>query len=361
MHRHILLAVILATATTSLLAQQSEAPFYADKMNLMVYRDVTGQEHPVRTPADWQKRRAHILANMQLVMGPLPDASKKVPIDIRVLEEVALNKVIRRKITFAVEKNDRVPAYVLIPKDLKGKVPAILCLHQTTPIGKAEPAGLGGKPNLRYGLELAQRGYVTLAPDYSGNPARSFGDYKCDPYAMGYVSSTMKGIWNHMRAIDLLQSLPEVDGNRIGCIGHSLGGHNTMFVAVFDQRIKVMVSSCGFNSFFKYHDGDLTDWSGPGYMPRIATVYEKDPQKMPFDFTELVGALAPRALFISAPKKDCNFEVSGVQDCVKAAKPVYRLLGGPANLAAVYPDAEHDFPPRAREDAYSFIEKALRR
>ena len=85
----------------------------------------------------------------------------------------------------------------------------------------------------------------------------------------------MKGIWNHMRAVDLLQSLPEVDGTRIGCIGHSLGGHNSLFVAAFDPRLKVIVTSCGFNSFAKYRKGDLTGWSHKGYMPRIASEFQR--------------------------------------------------------------------------------------
>ena len=88
----------------------------------------------------------------------------------------------------------------------------MLCLHQTTKIGKGEPAGVGGNSNLHYAAELAARGYVTLAPDYP-----NFGDYSFDPYAHGYESATMKGIWNHMRAVDLLQSLSEVDPQRIGC------------------------------------------------------------------------------------------------------------------------------------------------
>src|SRR5260221_6027304 len=107
----------------------------------------------------------------------------------------------------------------------------------------------------------------------------------------------MKWIWNPMRAIDLLQSLGEVDGNRIGCIGHSLGGHNSLFVSVFDERIKVIVTSCGFTAFPKYYQGDLTGWSHKGYMPRIEDVYKKDPKKMPFAFTEVLAALAPRAVF----------------------------------------------------------------
>jgi dienelactone hydrolase len=336
-------------------AQAACPPFYADKMNLMVYTDVNGIVHPVKTAEDWQKRREHILSNIQLVMGPLPDVSNKVPLDMRIVEEVKLAKVKRRKIMFATERADRAPAYLLIPDNHKSRLPAVLCLHQTTRIGKAEPAGVGGNRNLHYALELAEKGYVTLAPDYP-----NFGEYEFDPYEHRYASATMKGIWNHMRAIDLLQSLPYVDPERIGSIGHSLGGHNTLFVAVFDTRIKAMVSSCGFNSFFKYYSGDLTGWSHRGYMPRIASAYGKDPAKMPFDFTEIIGALAPRPLFINAPLKDRNFEVSGVFDCVKAAGPVYGLLGAKGNLAPVHPDVGHEFPPAVRQAAYAFLDKALR-
>jgi hypothetical protein len=159
--------------------------------------------------------------------------------------------------------------------------------------------------------------------------------------------------------VDLLQSLPEVDRGRIGVIGHSLGGHNALFVAAFDPRLRVVVTSCGFNSFFKYARGNLAGWSHKGYMPRIASAYDRDPAKMPFDFTEILGALAPRAVFINAPLKDDNFEVGGVRDCVAAAGPVYRLLEAAENLEAVYPDAGHDFPPDVRLRAYAFIDRHL--
>ena len=208
--------------------------------------------------------------------------------------------------------------------------------------------------NLKYALELAKRGYVTLAPDYP-----NFGEYTFDPYSNGYLSASMKGIWNHMAAVDLLQSLPEVDPERIGCIGHSLGGHNSLFLAVFDTRIKAVVTSCGFTSFYKYYGGDLTGWSHKGYMPRIATVYEKNPSKMPFDFTEILGAIAPRALFINAPVRDSNFEISGVYDCVNAAKPVYELFKAGDKLMMTNPDAPHDFPPEARNAAYQFLDREL--
>ena len=129
----------------------------------------------------------------------------------------------------------------------------------------------------------------------------------------------MKAIYDNTRAIDLLQSLPEVDPNRIGCIGHSLGGHNTLFTAVFDERIKAAVTSCGFTSFHKYKGGDLTGWTSPRYMPLIKTKYKLSPDQVPFDFAEVIAAIAPRAVFVNAPLHDDNFDISGVHDVLNAA------------------------------------------
>ena len=300
-----------------------EPNVYQDQKNLLQYLDSKGQLRRVENKSHWAIRRNHILQNMQRVMGSLAEPSP-VALDIQVLKTEVLPKVLRRKITFVSEvvngREDRVSAYLLMPRNLSLKPisPAVLCLHQTTPIGKAEPAGLGGIEDLHYALELARLGYVTLAPDYPG-----FGDYQMDPYAQGYVSATMKGIVNHRRAIDLLQSIPEVDPERIGVIGHSLGGHNSLFLAAFDQRVKAVVTSCGFNSFRRYEGGDLAGWSHKGYMPRIAQNYESRAARMPFDFTEILGSLAPRPVFISAPLGDHNFEVAGVRDCIESALQVY--------------------------------------
>jgi dienelactone hydrolase len=303
----------------------------------------------------WQDRRAQTLESMQLVMGPLPDRSNLEPLDIEVIETLRTGGIERRRISYLAEQGDRVPAYLLLPEGLANPAPAMLGLHQTTAFGKGEPAGHGGKPNLHYGLELANRGYITLMPDYPG-----FGDNEFDPYTHGYASASMKGIWNHMRAVDLLVELPEVDSDRIGCIGHSLGGHNTLFVAAFDERLRVMVSSCGFNAFSKYVGGDLSTWSSKYYMPRVAERYGNDPALMPWDFSDVVAALAPRALFVNAPLHDDNFEVSGVRDCVAAAMPAYQAMDAEYRLVATYPDTGHDFPSSEREAAYSFIDAALR-
>jgi dienelactone hydrolase len=348
--------VCLAPAVLLAGLRAAEPPFYADKARLLVWRDAEGKDHPVSTAADWEKRRADVLANMQLVMGPLPDAAGKVPLDVKVVEETKTPHYIRKKLTFAVDKDERVPAYLLVPLEPAGRLPAVLCLHQTNgKLGKDSPAGLAGSPDLHYALHLAQRGYVTLAPDYP-----SFGEYPCDFSKGNFASGSMKAVWNNVRAIDLLQSLPEVDGDRIGCIGHSLGGHNTMFTAAFDPRIKCLASNCGFTSFPKYYGGNLKGWTSDRYMPRIASRYESKPEKVPFDFPEVVAALAPRAFLASAPLHDDNFEVSGVRDCIAAAQPVYDLLGAKEKLAANYPDCKHEFPEDVRKVAYDWLDRWLK-
>jgi hypothetical protein len=332
------------------------APPYPDHAKLLEWRDAADKVHPVRTPEEWAKRRGHVLAHLQEVMGPLPDASHKVPLDLRTTETQDCGTFVRRKISFAVEEGDRLPAYLLVPKRHDGKLPAVLCLHPTSrDLGKGIPAGLGATFDRHYAVHLAERGYVTLAPDYV-----NMGEYKFDAYQHGYASATMKGIWNHIRCVDLLQSLPEVDGSRIGAIGHSLGGHNAMFVGLFDDRIKCVVSNCGFCSFPTYMKGNLAGWSHDGYMPRIRTRYGLDPTRMPFDFPEVVAALAPRAFLASAPVGDTNFDVQGVKDCVTAARPVFELLHAGEKLKANYPDAAHDFPEAARTVAYEWLDRWLK-
>jgi hypothetical protein len=339
------------------LYEETTVPMYSDHRNLLTFLDEAGRAQAVKTAADWAVRRSHVLGNLERVMGRLPDSSRRVPLEVQVIEEIREDGYVRQKLTYAAEPGDRVPAYLLIPDGVKGKAPAMLCLHQTVKIGKGEPAGLGEKVGLQYAHELAQRGYVCLAPDYP-----SFGDYAYDFNAASdqYVSGSMKAIWNNVRALDLLQALPFVDGDRIGCIGHSLGGHNTIFSAVWDQRIRVAVSSCGFTGFKDYYRGDLAGWTSDRYMPRIRDDYGNDPARVPFDFHELVGALAPRPFFVNAPLHDGNFEVSGVREVIASAAEIYELREAKDRLTVMYPDAGHSFPDDVRMAAYAWLDKWLK-
>ncbi len=332
-------------------------PEYEDHADLLVARDEAGQLQAVDTPHDWALRRSHILRDMQSVMGQLPGPSERVPLDIQVESEEQTAKYLRRKLTFRSDADTRVPAYLLIPHGLTGPAPAMLCLHPTSPLGKAQICGLGGKPSRFYAHELAELGYVCLAPDYP-----SFGDYQVDFAAQRdrFPSGTLQAIWDNIRALDLLETLPDVDRDRIGCIGHSLGGHNGLFTSVFDGRIRAMVTSCGFTAFADYKGGDLTGWTSDRYMPRIRDLYDRDPQRMPFDFTEVLAALAPRPLFVNAPLHDDNFDVAGVRKVIASARQIYDLREATSNLTVVYPDAEHDFPDDVRQQVYAWLDRHLK-
>ncbi len=171
----------------------------------------------------------------------------------------------------------------------------------------------------------------------------------------------MKAIWNNIRAVDLLTSLPEVDGNRIGVIGHSLGGHNSLFTAVFDTRLKAVVTSCGFTPFHDYYGGKVAGWTSDRYMPRIRDVYENNADKLPFDFYEVIAAIAPRGCFSNSPLHDSNFDIGGVRKAYSKAEAVYDLFGQRSRLQLITPDCPHDFPDEARQAAYEWLDKTLAR
>lgn len=353
----------LVAIAASVAATAQPAPFYSDKQDLLYLLDGQGGRQPVRTAADWEKRRTHALLNMQLVMGPLPAIDHTLPLAIEVLKEGKAENYTWRRITYVAERGDRAYAYLYIPSGLERnrRAPAIVSLHGTTyinyvPLSEAPPRQKVGDG--QYAQELASRGYVVIAPDYLFLGP----DYKTDPAKIGYVSGTMKGIVNHIRAVDVLVSMPEVDSSRIGSVGLSLGGHNSLFLAVFDPRIRAAVSSAGFNTFAKYYGGNLKGWTSNRYMPRIASDYGSDPARMPFDFTEVLAAIAPRAVFVNAPVSDSNFEVSGVKDCVSAARPVYeKIFGAGDKLVAHYPEGGHGFSPAAKEVAFGYLDRWLAR
>src|SRR5262245_44568311 len=340
---------LLMAAVPRILADERPAgPIYPEHAKLLVYRDQEGHEHPVRTKEDWPRRRRHSVEGIERAMGPLPDRSKLPPLDVKIAEKCVGDGYTRLTISYVADEGDRVPAYLYLPanRPKDERRPAMLALHPTGPAGKGIVDDQGSKPNRGYGKELAQRGYVVLAPDYP-----SFGDYKqYDFNADRYVSGSMKGIFNHIRAVDLLQAREEVDPDRIGVIGHSLGGHNSMFAAVFDERLKVIISSCGWTPFHDYYAGKIAGWTGPVYMPRLKEVYELDPDKAPFDFYEVVAALAPRAFFSVSPERDSNCAVAGVRKAEPAAREVFQLLGAADNLQVRYPDCEHDFPDEMRRE-----------
>jgi hypothetical protein len=334
------------------------------RTNLLLFHGKHGEVLPVKSKADWQKRRTEILRGMQEIMGPLPDRPRRKPPGVRMETELDCGSYVRRFITYESEPGSYVPAYLLIPKEaLQGKqeLPAILALHPTDMQFGHRVLVEGVNKNYRvYANELAERGFVVLAPAYP-----VMANYQPDLKALGYQSGTMKAIWDNIRGLDLLDSFRFVKRGEYGALGHSLGGHNAIYTAVFDQRIKVIVSSCGFDSFLDYYSGDPKNWQPERgwcqtrYMLKLAE-YHGRLDEIPFDFHELIGALAPRPVFINAPVGDSNFQWRSVDVIVKAASAVYRLHRAEKNMLVEHPDCGHDFPEAQREHAYRWLQEKIR-
>lgn len=339
-------------------------PTRLDCDNLLTYRQPDGKVATVTTAHQWRQRRDEILRGMQQVMGTLPRQADKTELDVQTVEEVHTDKYVRRLITYRSERGSRTPAYLCIPKTVlagKGNRPAVLCLHPTdAQNGHGVVVGTGGKPGRQYASELAERGFITLAPAYP-----LLANYWPNLPQLGYQSGTMKAIWDNIRGLDLLAEMPAVDSVRgFGVIGHSLGGHNAIFTAAFDDRISVLVTSCGFDSFSDYYDGAQRNWFfGKGwcqlrYMPLLSD-YRDRLEEIPFDFSELLGSLAPRTVYINAPLHDSNFRAGSVDKCIAAARPVYELLGVPDQLIVRHPDYDHNFKEAQRREAYRLIDSVL--
>ncbi len=322
-----------------------------DRNNLLLSDIGDGQPLPVKSVGDWQKRRAAIVRGMESVMGPFPGSNDRCPLDMKIETEEDCGAYLRQSITYSAEPGSRVPAWLLIPKGaLEGnkQFSGMLCPHPTSPIRDPD-----------YARELAMRGNVTLTANYPW-----LGSYQPDLDTLGWQSGTMKGIWDNVRGLDLLDSLPYVKHGSYGAIGHSLGGHNSVYTAVFDERIHVVVSSCGLDSYLDYYGGDAANWKQERgwcqtrYMIKLAD-FDGRLEEIPFDFHEMIGALAPRKVFISAPIGDSNFRWESVDRIAAAALPVFQLYGKPENLRVEHPDCEHDFPEDMRQLAYRLLEDTL--
>jgi len=328
---------------------------------LLVPASLPAAEVPSPAPVG----RAALLRSMEEIMGPLPGPEKRCPLDVKLVEQIDYGSHVRRFLTYQSEPGGRVPAYLLIPKaalaaGAASVFPAVLALHQTHKAGQKVVVGLGDSPDDEYGVELVRRGYVVLAPPYP-----LLADYAPDLKALGHASGTMKAIWDNVRGLDLLASLPYVRTNGFGCIGHSLGGHNGLFTAAFDARIRVVVTSCGFDSFRDYMGGDPgvwvpeRGWCQTRYMPRLAG-YRGKLDTLPFDFPQVLAAIAPRKVFVNAPTGDSNFRWQSVDRVVEEARAVATASATKADITVAHPDCAHRFPPEQRQEAYRLLDAVLR-
>lgn len=312
----------------------------------------------------WEKKRDRILAVLRDMIGQ-PASLSPLPPLAEIQDEQDQGTYIRRHLRIRSEAGDFIPAYFLIPKDRPSQLaPVMIVLHQTVAQGKDEPAGILGNPELAFGVELVQRGFLCLIPDAIG-----FGE-RIPPQTNPY-SNTMefykkhpqwsffgKMIWDIQRLVDWLETQPEIDPYRIGCIGHSHGSYGSILPAIFEPRISAVVASCGFNALRKDTNPDRWSHLTP-LLPRLG-FYMQNVNEIPFDWQEVVACLAPRSYFNWATLDDKIFpNTQNLRGVFNELRDVYSLYGAQDNFSANLVPGDHSFPLSARDRAYHWLQQQL--
>ncbi len=318
----------------------------------------------IRTLEDWQARRKVL---MQRYLELLRDDQKppRPPLEFEEHESVDVDGVYRRRlVSYRVEADERAHAYLGVPRKLSAAAPAIVALHGTTPRGKEQTAGLEGNPAYAFLDHLCRRGYVVIVPDHfvAGHRIPPEGPYETRRFYEKHPNWTAVGkfTFEHSIAIDVLQSLVEVDKERIGVLGHSLGGHGSYFLAAYDPRIRAAASNCSA-TFFRHNPG-VEHWArGRWYVYfkhlRAGLLEGRLP---PIDMHEIMALIAPRALVDLSGLNDGDPAVQR-QRVLMLAKvmEVYELTKAPGNFAFYVHGRGHSAAHESRALMYAWMDAHL--
>lgn len=274
----------------------------------------------------WRVRREEIRRAWLDFLGPMPDRPKSTAFET--LRTDQLDGLTRKLIRYENEPGQTLEAYLLQPANpVNSKRAGLVALHQTSNDHIDEIAGVKGPESQHLGLKLAHAGFVVICPrnflwhevsDYQVAVAR-FRERHPDTLGMH------KMLYDAQRAADILASLPDVDAERLGTVGHSLGAKEVLYLMAFDARIRAGVFSEGGIAF------DSTNWDAPWYLgPKINS------SDFPHNQHELLALIAPRPLLILAGETG-----RGAADgdrswpYVATALPIYALSGRPARLGVL--------------------------
>jgi dienelactone hydrolase len=260
---------------------------------------------------------------------------------------------VRQTVEYAVEEAERVKSFVLVPKNAGATAPGVIAHHQHAgqfDLGKSEVVGLAGNPDQAYGTELAERGYVVIAPDAPAFEERNWSAIAGQAEYYELASRLVRGqtllgkVLHDVRvAVDYLATRPEVDPGRIGFIGHSYGGRMAIWASAFDERVRAAVSNCGCVNY----RNSLTRDAGVQMAFCVPGILALG------DLEDVLRLAAPRALLIQAAEGDKWSQGARVLfDYARSAFPEGQLE------MRIWP-GPHRFSRSMRETAYAFLDRHL--
>jgi dienelactone hydrolase len=307
---------------------------------------VSGNGQKVTSKEGWDKRRQLLRMAWLERLGTPP--AKPDALDIKIASREVEPDHLRQLVSFASEGDDRVRAYLLLPKDLKPgeKRPAVVVFHPTTKETLREPVGLGKRQEMALALQLVRRGYVTLSPEcyiMKGDGPK----VQAQQLAVRRPGLTGLGkmTFDASRCVDYLETLPEVDCKRIGCIGHSLGAKEVLYAMAFEPRYRVGVFNEGGIGL------RMSNWTDPWYLTDAMK-----PQIPAMENHQVMALIAPRP-FLVIGGNDADGDASWT--FVKEVRTVYELLNVKDRIGLYNHKTGHAFPESARQLAYQWLDHWL--
>ena len=343
------------TKDVSWLAEVTRVPVKPprDRLGKMLPLLVDDSGTAIATREGWERQRTKVRDEWRKFLGPMPEPRPAVKLEV--LEAGFWVGWERSLVRYEAEPGLFVEGYLFKPltqNNEKLPRPGIVALHQTTNASIDEVAGVSGPDSMKIGLKLAARGFVVFCPrcflwqsvkDYDEAVAKHRERH---PNSLGMA----KMLYDAMRGVDVLESLPEVDKKRIGAVGHSLGAKEALYLAAFDERIKVAVASEGGTGFRS------TNWDAPWYLgPAIRD------ENFSLNHHQLLALIAPRPFLILGGESG-----GGAADgnrswpLLEAALPVWRLYGEPTRLGLLNHRQGHSISPESFERIAEWLEMYLR-
>ena len=276
---------------------------------------------------DFQER---LLAGMG---GPFPEAGDLNVQTIRVEKKEGYRL---EWITYDSEPNDSIPAIVLIPDgvDENNPAPAICIWHQHNGqwhIGKSEPAGLAGNEMHHTGVALAREGYVVLCPDALGFEERAKG-FRLQGGALErllYLKYVVRGktmVWKNVldmrRAVDYISSRADVDSERLGCYGHSMGSTHAYMLGPWEPRLSATVCNCCLPTYAAIEEHEILHC-----FPNFVTGIYPDA-----DTPDIVSLIAPRALHMNFGELDGGSPIQHVKRAMPVIRRAYESMHAEDNF-----------------------------